>query len=134
MTTAPGHPGRAQWGMSSLGVKAARLLSGSPTSFPPLDTCAHSKPAGSQVQAGESHFEGGATATFGTGFAISTQKSAPGLEGRVVFGRGYPRCRQGPGGTMQQRGWRPGSCHLCRPGCTAQHVNQHRRDAQSRES
>lgn len=134
MTTAPSHPGRAWWRTSRLGVKTAGLLSRSTTSSSPLDMCAPSKPAGSRLQDGESHFEGSAATAFGTGSAILTRTPAPMLEGSAVLGQGFPRRRQGLGGTTQPQGWRPGSCRLCRPGCTARQVNQHHCDAQSRES
>lgn len=49
-------------------------------------------------------------------------------------GQNCPRCRQGLGGTRHPQGWRPGSCHICRPGRTARRVNQHHGDAQSQRA
>lgn len=133
MATAPGHPGGADWGASRPGEQAARLLRVCQP-FTLHQICVYLL-----LQAGESHFEGSATAaffgtSFGTSFAKSTRVPAPMLEGQAVFGQGYPRCRQGLRGTTQPQDWRPGSRCLCRPGCTARQVNQRRRDAQSRGS
>lgn len=69
--------------------------------------CAHSKPDNSPLRAGESHFEGSAAATFGTGFAMSARMPALGPEGQVVFGHDYPSCRQGLEGTTQPWDRRP---------------------------